>query len=191
MPQKYIELPTQEYLQECFEYNPETGILTWKERPLSHFKDGVRQKQAQTRWNNKFNKTKAGRLHINGYIVVHVNSISYPIHRLIWKMITGNTPSEQIDHIDTDRTNNRIENLRDCTNGQNQHNTNLRKTNKSGTKGVHFDNWYGLWIANIGINKKQIRLGRFQNKEDAVKAINDARESYHKEFTNFGVNANV
>lgn len=183
MTQKYIKLPSQEYLKECFDYDSETGNLTWKERPLHHFKN----KNTMKSMNTKHSGFIAGSISNGRYLSVIINLKSYRNHRIIWKLVYGADPFEQIDHIDGNKFNNKINNLREATNSENQHNEGLRKTNTSGFKGVSFDKWFGLWVAHIGLNNKQIKLGRFKNKEDAIEAVISARVSYHKEFTNFGV----
>jgi hypothetical protein len=184
MAQKYIELPSQEYLKECFNYDEITGSLYWKERPLSHFKTDRMMKIMNARMAN----TVAGSVSGGRYLSVIINLKSYRNHRIVWKLVTGSDPTDQIDHINGDKLDNRFENLREANNAQNQYNVGLNKNNTSGFKGVSFDKWYGLWNAAIGFNRKQYRIGRFKTKEQAAEAVMLARESFHKEFTNYGTN---
>lgn len=91
---------------------------------------------------------------------------------------------EYIDHIDHDKLNNRIENLRECTFSQNRCNTPKYKNNKSGVKGVHWDKEHGKWKARIQFNNKRILVGRYGSIEDAKNAIIEKRNEIHGEFSN-------
>jgi hypothetical protein len=96
--------------------------------------------------------------------------------------MTGSDPDDQIDHKNTDRLNNRWENLRPVENGQNIQNSNVRKDNLSGVKGIHWDASHKKWRAVLRVNGKTIRLGRFSSKDDAANVIANARLSEHGEF---------
>lgn len=89
---------------------------------------------------------------------------------------------KQVDHINYDKLDNRRCNLREATKGQNMANTKLRRTNKSGFKGVTFYKAYKKWAAEITINYKRISLGYFDNKENAAKAYNKAAIKYFGEY---------
>lgn len=84
---------------------------------------------------------------------------------------------EQLDHIDRNRQNNKIENLRAATNTTNQHNASTRKDNTSGCTGVHKKN--GKWQARIASFGKRIHLGVFELKQDAINAYKKAKEIHH------------
>lgn len=127
---------TQEYLKECLIYDKDTGIFTHKERPLHHFKN--------SHWMNNFNSRHLNKqchcIGCHGYIVIAVNGKRYLAHRLAWLYVYGVWPEIQIDHRDTIRTNNRINNLRESTQGQNRENVRTKQSNnKSGFLGVHLD----------------------------------------------------
>ena len=98
-------------------------------------------------------------------------------HRVIWKMIYGTEP-DQIDHDDRNRSNNRLKNLHAATVVTNQQNTKKSSNNTSGVTGVSFDRVDGKWLAAIGIGGKRKTLGRFKDKEDAIKARQDAEKLY-------------
>lgn len=91
-------------------------------------------------------------------------------------------PKEQIDHINRIRTDNRICNLRECSNINNQWNTNIRKDNTSGIKNIHWDNKSKEWRVQFNANKKIIYLGYFDNVELAKIALKKAKNEYRKNF---------
>jgi hypothetical protein len=101
----------------------------------------------------------------------------YRAHRIIWMMFNGNLPKEQLDHIDGDRANNRIENLRECSNTENQQNRKLNKDNKTGFTGVTI--WKTKFKAEIRLNKKGYYLGLFDTAEEAHKAYLNKKAELH------------
>ena len=115
----------------------------------------------------------------NGYRVGNILGKSYRIHRLVYLYHFGFIP-EQVDHINGNRSDNRIENLRAATSSQNSQNR--KATGKSGIKGVHWHKQSKKWIASICIKRKNIHLGSFCLIEDAAFAANSARVSIHGEF---------
>lgn len=165
-------LPSQEYLHECFNYDEVTGDLFWKIRPEYHFKN--------SRGFNSFNNRFAGKLASNlstskSYKTTRVTG-NAASHRIIWKYHTGVDPVGVIDHINQDKLDNRIENLRDVSQDINCHNTRESKNNTSGVKGVSFDKRDTIWRAGITIRGNIIHLGFFKDKEDAIKARKEAEE---------------
>lgn len=124
---------------------------------------------------------KAGTHDGNGYLQVGIQRRYFKVHRLIFLMHHGYLP-EVIDHIDGNRQNNRIENLREATRSQNGYNSKLSKHNKSGAKGVSWREKTKKWRARIYAEKKQISLGEFEKFEDAKAAVIAAREKHHKQF---------
>jgi len=161
-----------EFLHECFEYNPETGILTWKERPLSHFASY----RGFGMWNKRYPNQPVGtlnrgylqtRLHIEGNRFTTVN-----VHRICYALAIGEWPKGEIDHINGIHDDNRICNLRDATRSENQNNPNnkLRKDNKSKYRGVYWSKQYKKWIACL----RRECLGMFDTPEGASKAYLDA-----------------
>ena len=108
------ELPSVEYLEECVDYNPDTGLFFWKTRPISHFSEGKKSaKWRCSHWNKRFASKKAGCLGKDGYLAIGLDSQIYRSHRLAWKMAHGVDPTKTIDHINRDPLDNRIANLRD------------------------------------------------------------------------------
>jgi hypothetical protein len=171
MPRAPIKaLPPLEELQRLFSYCPETGVLTWK--PSTH---------------KGFNMSgkPAGTVTRRGYLTVgmHYPKLAYYLaHRIIWKLMTGDEPTHQVDHIDMDRLNNRWLNLRAATQSQNKSNGKLYKNNKSGVKGVSWDAWHRKWKVQISVDKKIVQLGRFNTVEEATNVVVSARVRLHGEF---------
>lgn len=174
------DTPDQDYLLECFDYNKDTGALVRKRRPLHHFKD------IQTC--NKWNGCNADRIVYSkgkdGYIRVNLDDSNYKAHRLIWKMYYGVEPDCYLDHINGNKEDNRIENLRDIDNTQNQRNiTKLGVRNKSGYTGVSFNKDVGKWKSELRDGEGVVFLGYYFTKEEAalereLKAV----ELYGEEF---------
>ena len=157
---------TQSELKELLHYDPETGIFHWLKSTTRSVKAGY----------------VAGGKNHKGYVRIGVNKKRYLAHRLAWLYVYGYFPKYDVDHINTIPFDNRISNLREATTPQNQHNVKMSKANKSGVKGVCFDRSRKKWMAQLQVNTKKIRLGRFDNIDDAEKAVKEAREKYHGEY---------
>lgn len=171
MPKPTI-LPSSEYLNECLEYCPETGILTWKDRPLSHFAHQAAQVSFRTRYAGK----PAGTHGSQGYVVVYLSGASYQAHRLIWCMYYGGWPENDIDHINLNKADNRISNLRDVPRSVNSLGRALYRSNSSGHVGVHFSQ--NRWMARIQVANQPIYLGLYREFDDAVAAYEKAKAHY-------------
>lgn len=117
-----------------------------------------------------------------GYVYVSIGGQSLQAHRVAWAIHSGEWPKQQIDHIDGDRQNNRIENLRLATQTQNNWNMRVTSKSKSGIKGVYFDKERGKWAATICVHKRRINLGRFLCIDDAKAAYKAAAEKHFGEF---------
>jgi hypothetical protein len=99
------------------------------------------------------------------------------------RLITNNNDSKMhTDHKNNNPLDNRIENLRICTNSQNQMNTKVQINNTSGFKGVTWNKIVKKWVAQIKLNNKLINLGYYINPIDAARAYNEAALKYHGEF---------
>ena len=121
----------------------------------------------------------------DGYLQIGINGNLYYAHRLVFLMHHSCLP-EQVDHIDGNRANNAIENLRPATPSQNQYNVKKQKNNTSGYKGVTWYKKTGKWKAQIGINGKKKNLGYFDCPKKAYEVYCQAANELHKEFANFG-----
>lgn len=104
---------------------------------------------------------------IGGYRRVKVEGRIYGVHRLIWLYHYGELPAE-IDHINGDKLDNRVENLRSVTHLQNMRNLPLRSDNKSGVHGVMWEKGKKLWVARIHRDGKLVTLGRSRNIDIAI-----------------------
>ena len=104
----------------------------------------------------------------HGYFIVGVNKRYYLLHRLVFLYHHGYLPENHVDHIDRDRSNNRIENLREVSHTCNLRNTGNHCTNTSGIKGVSWDASKNKWTATIMVSKRSFHLGRFTDFTEAV-----------------------
>lgn len=105
----------------------------------------------------------------------------YQCHRIIWDMLNPDDPLtevDQIDHIDHNRLNNRIENLRKVSCAVNSHNLSKPVNNSSGVIGVHWYRPYGKWQAQISVKNSRLHLGYFENFGEAVAARKAAEVKY-------------
>lgn len=153
---------TAEQARAFFIYYPETGNLYHKVT-----RRGVQVGQ------------KAGSLKKDGYIHVKFRGVEYYAHRLAWLITYGEFP-ELLDHIDRDRSNNRLSNLRSATHAQNAANSAARRDSRSGVKGVRANR--NRWIASISIGGQYKHLGSFATIEEASAAYKAAAVQQHKEF---------
>lgn len=154
---------TQEELRQYFDYK--NGNLYWKQRLAKcvHIGD------------------KAGTLNPNGYVYIRFKNNIYVAHRLIYIWHYGKI-NGILDHIDGNRSNNFINNLRIANYTSNQYNRKISKNNSSGVKGVYWNKRYNKWEASIKINKKPTYIGRYNNINEAKTAIEIFRQKNHKEF---------
>lgn len=125
---------------------------------------------------------KVGYLQTNGYVRVNIKGKQNYLHRLIFFYHYGFFPANQIDHIDGDNKNNRIENLREATNLQNSFNKKKYNINTSGYKGVSWSKAAKKWETYITVNGKRKYLGLFKNIEDAHQVVSAVRKQVHVEF---------
>jgi HNH endonuclease/AP2 domain len=112
------------------------------------------------------------------YAYASLKDTTIKMHRLL----TNAPPGKVVDHINGDSLDNRVENLRVCSQIENGHNrSRLNKNNSSGVRGVSFHKASGKWRAFIRVDRKQIHLGLFDNKSDAEKAVESYRNNLFKE----------
>jgi len=170
---------TAKYVRECFEYDEATGQFVWRRRPLHHF---VSQHACKS-WNGRNAGKKAlGCPNTNGYLQIRINKKLYFAHRLAWLYVYKKHPKDQLDHINCEKTDNRILNLREASNTENGRNTKTNNRNTSGFKGVSWRVRYNVWQASIKLSGKTVHLGTFNNPEDAHKAYVKAAKIHFGEF---------
>lgn len=115
----------------------------------------------------------------NGYVQVKVGKKRLYAHRVIYAINHGNMPEGDIDHINGNCMDNRIENLRKVSKSENQHNHRMPKNNASGSIGVIWHTRDQKWMAQIRVNNRMIHLGYFTDFEKAVQARKTAKMKYH------------
>ncbi len=165
-------LPTPVDLRQLLRYEPETGKLFWREAPLSLFADaGYPAAHRRALWNGKYAGKEAlcYRDHAANYAYGTVFGTKVYAHRAIVAIDQGAWPPE-VDHINGDRTDNRLSNLRAVTRPENAKNRPMQSRNKSGVIGVSWDKSSGKWAAEISEGGTRTRLGYFENIEDAKAA---------------------
>lgn len=171
---------TLELLHKILTYDSETGDFYWKHRPRDTFKT----LRACNIWNTKFANKKAGCRAKRGYkssddyckIEITIFDRNRFAHRLAWFMYYGEWPKDQIDHINGDATDNRIENLRDVSIKENGRNRSINANNKTGVMGVSKRN--GKFRASIRVDGKSKDLGLYDTLEDASAARKEAEIEY-------------
>lgn len=155
----------QQELKRIVNYNPETGKMTWK-APRRGCVVG----------------SEVGTITKFGYRNVYLAGRRYHVHRLAWLYVYGRFPKDQIDHINMNGLDNRLCNLREATQSQNQANKGMRADNTSGVKGVTWDSSRKKWKASISVSGKMIHLGRFSEVRDAAEAYRIAAKKYFGDF---------
>lgn len=175
-----MRLPSRAALAMVLSYNPSSGLLFWKRRDISYFAYGDAGKN--TRMMNSWNANYAGKPAVNskcrlGYLHGAVLGTSCRAHRVIWKMEYGTEP-RLLDHINHVRDDNRLSNLREVTFKGNCTNISIRVDNTSGFNGVQWKKRLQKWVARINVNGKDVHLGVFAEKDDAVNARIAANVKY-------------
>lgn len=157
---------TADDVRRLFEYIPESGKLIRKIRTSNRIRIG----------------DEAGHKNTTGHLQCRVNGRLYLVHRLIWMFVHGKFPVGEIDHIDGDKANNKIGNLRDVSHRENMQN--IKKAfagSKTGLLGTYPHKKTGKFAAAIRMNGKQVHLGLFETAADAHIAYLNAK---HMKMTN-------
>ena len=152
---------TVERLRGVLDYDPKTGVFCWR----------------QNRYRKRIG-TVAGYRCSSGHLQIRIDGRAYLAHRLAWLHVYGRWPAEQLDHRDTVRTHNWLDNLREATHAQNQQNS--RPKRKGVLKGVWLKD--GKWATAIRVDGFRIHLGYFDTAEAAHVAYVAAASKHHGEF---------
>jgi hypothetical protein len=143
---------SQARIRQLLDYCPSSGIFVRKEKTGCKGLLGAEVGHAGT----------------NGYVWLQIDNIRISAHRAAWLWWYGYLPETDVDHIDKDPSNNRIENLRCLSHVCNMRNSKLSKANKSGIKGVYWIKERGKWGAALTISAVNRQLGRWRDLEEAV-----------------------
>lgn len=153
-------------LTRVLDYNPLTGLFTWK------VNEGKKRKGKIAGNINK----------VSNYVQIRINKILYYAHILAWFYVTKHWPINQIDHKDNIRNNNVFENLQEATQNQNKKKTILKSTNTLGYKGVGFDSRRNLYFSKIVSNRVTYWLGYFDCPKSAAEAYDEKAQILHGKF---------
>lgn len=157
---------TAERLRELFRYDPETGEFYRKVKVNNRCPAGQR----------------VGTINGSGYVILTVDYKIYLAHRLAWLYVHGELPSEDIDHINLDKADNRISNLRLATDSQNNANKRRTKANTSGFKGVSWQPHARAFKAQIRANGRSTHLGYRKTAEEAHQLYTEAASKHFGEY---------
>ena len=164
------ELPSLEVLNRLLNYDPYTGDLIWKNRVNRRVFPG----------------SIAGCVNSLKYRTVGIGRRRYYAHRIAWFMLKGTQPQRGIDHINGDRSDNRISNLRESSSSENSYNRIPITVNSSGYKGVHRHSLCKKFYGKVCKNYKQHHTKLFDTAGEASVAVKLLRERLHGEFANHG-----
>lgn len=163
-------------MRELLDYDIDSGLLTWKWRDRKWFT----RDQDWRRWNTRFAGQEFGTVAAKGYRHGRLDALGFGkrlAHRVIWFWTWGYWP-ECLDHIDGNPLNNRLDNLREVTNQENQKNAKRRCDNTTGVTGVHWHKATGKFQASIKVDGRKIFLGLHETLEEAAAARKDAEIKY-------------
>jgi HNH endonuclease len=163
----------QKTVRELLDYDPQTGKLTWRLRARKWFKTDGAYKAFNTQFAGK--EAFAAR-DAKGYMRGDIFSRRYGAHRVIWLLMTGAWPVDQLDHINKDPSDNRFANLRESTNAENRRNITRPSNNTTGFVGVVVRG--EKYIAQIKVNERLFHLGLFPTIEAAAAARYAAQQKY-------------
>ena len=160
---------TQERLKEVLRYDPDSGDFFWRVSTSNRMPVG----------------SKAGKRDRRGYLIIGVDGTQYYAHRLAWFYVYGEFPP-YLDHVNQDKSDNRISNLREATKIDNGGNSKARKS-RSGLKGAHWHRGAGRWSSIVHYNGNHVYLGLFDTPEEAHAAYCKTAEELFGEFFSSGI----
>lgn len=154
-------------------YDPHTGVLSWRHAP-----------NASKSWNTRYAGKPVGHINVHGYRVFHFGGRVLYAHRVAWNIVHG-TEAREIDHINGDRADNRLVNLREVDPQANRRNAARSSNNTSGETGIAWIAARQRWRAFITVDRRHVSLGAFKEKADAI-AARKAAEAAHGFHPNHG-----
>lgn len=152
------------------DYDRDTGGFVWKQRTPVDFSECEEPEFSCKAWNARYAGASAGYVDQNGYVLIRLCGVRMRGHVLAWAHATGAWPKAEIDHINLDKADNRLSNLREATRSQNLANCRPRIRNFCGLKGAHWLEKNQKWRASISLSGKTKHLGHFDTAEDAHRA---------------------
>lgn len=166
-----------EEAKSIWSYDSETGLISWRERPVEAF-------SSENHWKRFCEKSEGkicGTITKRGYVVVSYNGYQYYAHRIAWVVCYGEWPLEYIDHVDRDKLNNRIDNLRVVDPKKNSRNVSMSSRNSSGIVGVSYDESTEVWRARwSNLDGTRGYFGRSAKKWGFEEAKRMATEAYNR-----------
>ena len=153
---------TQSELKEVLSYDEMTGQFVWINPKTNRLKIG----------------DVAGWLNNKGYLHIKIGKASYKCHRLAWLYVYGEFPDGQLDHVNGNKNDNRINNLRSVSNKENGENRKLHSSNTSGHRGISWNKKSNKWTATVRHLGQLHHIGQYSVLEDAVKAVKEARNLF-------------
>ena len=177
------KLPSPELLRKILRYEPDTGKLFWRERPVEMFNSGFHTAETGRKsWNTRYAGSEAFTAVAGGYRVGKIFYRKVAAHRVILAMAFDAWPQGEVDHINHDRGDNRMGNLRIVTSLGNARNRSMLKNNTSGVTGVYWNQRSRNWYSKIKVNYVPISLGSFDSITDAAAARKRAeiKHGFHK-----------
>lgn len=178
MTSKYNSVPIS-LLRELLCYNPETGKMTWLPRKAHHMSCSIQTNEhAMKRWNSRYAGTPAlSAIHnVYGYMCGGIFKQKFRLARVAFAIYYNRWPKEEIDHIDHNKQNNRIKNLREVTAAVNSKNKPMKKNSTIHVFGV--SKFRNKFRARITVSQKEIHLGVFDNIENAISVRKQAEIKY-------------
>lgn len=155
--------PISEQYRSALQYVPETGALLWKATTGPRCRVGA----------------VAGSIDTHGYRQIKIHGKTILAHRIVWAMFNDRMPLGRLDHINGNRLDNRIENLREVTDSQSAFNIGMKANNTTGAKGVCYRRSTGRWLVQIGVGGRKLFVGSFASKEEAITARADAEAKHY------------
>lgn len=179
------QLPSPDELRQLLNYDPETGLFVWKRRPEEMFeaRGSIARATGAGCWNGRWAGRPAfGLCTTHGYMIGSIQFQKVRAHRVAWAMHYGAWPNSEVDHINGNRADNRINNLRLVTSSENKQNMKRRTDCPSGVTGVYWWPQSEKWRVQIAARGIRQHIGMFKTFEEAVAARKaaEARLGFHE-----------